>query len=95
MANLTSNDPKPAWFHENILIVRNNEAILDEVPFTVRGGETGYSASDGGFFTYRARFAEEQGKPIATMRLSKADYAVLVVSKDPKQTRSGAVRTSF
>jgi len=41
MPNLSPEDPEPAWFHENTLLVRNGEAILDKVPIVIRGARPG------------------------------------------------------
>lgn len=73
MPNLTPDDRDAAWFHENTLLIRNDEAILDKVPVTIRHGKKTYSASDGGFLTYRARFAKKDGhaKPIRRRILPK------------------------
>jgi hypothetical protein len=62
MPSLSPEDSDTAWFHENTLLVKNDEAILDEVPVTIRHGQKEYSASDGGFLTYRARFIVKDGK---------------------------------
>jgi hypothetical protein len=38
MGNLSPEDRDTKWFHENTLLIRNDEAILDEVPITIRHG---------------------------------------------------------
>lgn len=79
MPSLTPEDRDTAWFHENRLLIRSDEAILDMVPITIRHAQRGYSASDGGFFTYRAKFSREQARPVVALRLVQADYALIVV----------------
>jgi hypothetical protein len=74
LPNLTPEDPDTAWFHENRLVIRNDEAILDKVPITITNRNKVYSASDGGFLTYRARFTKKGGQDFITMRLFKSDY---------------------
>lgn len=61
-------------------MVRNNEAILDKVLLTIKRGKRSYSASDGGFLTYRAKFFEKDGNAFVAMRLFESDYAALPVS---------------
>jgi hypothetical protein len=82
MGNLTPENPSTEWFHENTLLIRNDEAILDMVPIWIRHGRKNYSASDGGFLTYRAKFIRKDEHPFVTVRLFQSDYAALVVPKD-------------
>jgi hypothetical protein len=86
MANLTPEDPDAAWFHENTLLVRNGEAILDEVPIVVQHGKKGYSASDGGFLTFRVKFLTEGGQNSAAMRLCESDYLMFPKGKHDEYT---------
>jgi hypothetical protein len=51
LPNISPDDPGAKWFHENTLLVRNNEAILDMAPVWFKGGKKFFSASDGGFLT--------------------------------------------
>ena len=74
-------DPKARWFHENRLLIRNDDAILDKVPVVVSHGKKGYSASDGGFFTYRARFSRKDGQIFVALRLCQSDYLVFPADK--------------
>jgi hypothetical protein len=46
-------EPNARWFHENTLVVRGTEVILDMNPVVFHNGKEAYSASDGGFLTYR------------------------------------------
>ena len=79
--NLTPEDPEATWFHENTFLVRSDEAILDKVPIMIRRGKKGYSASDGGFMTYRGKFARVEGKSLVSMRLCQSDYLVWQADK--------------
>ena len=74
LPNLTPEDPDTAWFHENRLVIRNDEAILDKVPITIRNRKKVYEAADGGFLTYRARFTKKDGQDLITRRLFESDY---------------------
>ena len=83
MPNISPDDPGAKWFHENTLFVKNNEAILDMVPMWIKGGKKFYSASDGGFLTYRARFFQRNGQDFVNLRLFQSDYIMIPVGKDP------------
>ena len=72
--SLSPDEPGVKWFHENTLVVRNNEAILDKIPFTVEHGKKSYSASDGGFTTYRGRFFQKDGQISVYLRMFESDY---------------------
>jgi len=84
--NLTPEDPEAAWFHENTLLIRNGEAILDKVPIVVRRGKKGYSASDGGFLTYRAKFTMVDGRSVVALRLCQSDYLIFPINKHDQYT---------
>jgi hypothetical protein len=76
MPNLTPEYPDASWFHENRLLIRNDEAILDKVPISIRHRKKVYSASDGGFLTYRAKFIIKDGQTFIELRLFQSDYIV-------------------
>jgi hypothetical protein len=76
MPSLTPEDPATAWFHENTLVIRNGEAILDKVPITMRHGSKTYQAADGGFLTYRARFIVKDGVNVVQLRLIDSMYII-------------------
>jgi hypothetical protein len=86
MTNLTPEEPSAAWFHENTLVIRNGEAILDKVPMVIQHGKKTYSASDGGFLTFRAKFLTESGQNSVAMRLCESDYLVFPVGKKDQYT---------
>lgn len=79
-------DPKATWFHENTLLIRNDDAILDKVPVVVSHGKKGYSASDGGFFTYRGRFSKKDGQVFVALRLCQSDYVLFPTDKHDQYT---------
>ena len=79
-------DPKAKWFHENRLLIRNDDAILDKVPVVVSHGKKGYSASDGGFFTYRGRFSKKDGQIFVALRLCQSDYVLFPADKHDQYT---------
>jgi hypothetical protein len=85
MPNISPDDPHASWFHENTLVVRNDEAILDEVPVVFHGGKKEYSASDGGFMTFRAKFVKKDGEPVVTLRMCQSDYIAVRVPVNPEE----------
>jgi hypothetical protein len=64
-------EPDAKWFHENTLLVRNDEAILDEVPVVINHGKKGYSASDGRFEFNGVKYAPAKVNKLALKRLLK------------------------
>jgi hypothetical protein len=66
--------PDELWYHENTIVVRAGELILDENPVGIREGKESYSASDGGFITYRGRFLAKKGRLYVSLRPFASDY---------------------
>jgi hypothetical protein len=66
--------PDALWYHENTILVRNGNFILDENPIILQDGKKGRSASDGGFITYRGRFLSKNGRLYASRRPFMSDY---------------------
>jgi hypothetical protein len=79
MDSLSPEEPSAKWYHENRLVLRDREAILDKTPIFFSRGEKQYSVSDGGFYTYRARFSELNGQVFVAVRLFQMDYAPLLI----------------
>ena len=82
MPSISPDDPEVKWFHENTLLVKNNEAVLDMVPVSIRRGEKSYSASDGGFLTFRGRFFQKDGQTFVELRLFQSEYIPIPVDRD-------------
>lgn len=83
MPNISPDEPDAKWFHQNTLLVRNDEAILDMDPVYFKRGQEFYSASDGGFLTYRGRFFKKDGQIFIELRLFESDYVGFPVGSDP------------
>lgn len=92
MTNLTPEERDTAWFHENTLLIRNDEAILDKIPISIHHGKKEYSASDGGFLTYRARLITKDGQSFVELRLFQSDYIIFRSRKD-RQDEYTKIRT--
>jgi hypothetical protein len=87
MPSLSPEDPDSKWFHENTLLVRNGEAILDKVPLTIRHGSKVYQAADGGFLTYRGRFIVKDGRSVLELRLMDSMYIIFRVDQHDQYTQ--------
>ena len=81
LPNLTPENEDVAWFRENTLLIRNGDVILDKAPITISKGVKTYSASDGGFLTYRGRFIIKDGKCFINLRLFQSGYIAFPVDK--------------
>ena len=79
MPSQNPHEPDAQWFHENTMVVRSGEFILDELPLQIRGGEKSYSASDGGFITYRGRFLTKNGRLYVSLRPFMSDYMIFPI----------------
>jgi hypothetical protein len=95
LPSLSPEDSDTTWFHENRLIIRNDEAILDKVPVTIRRGKKTYSASDGGFLTYRARFIKKGSDVSLSMRLFESMYILFPVGKNDQYTKITTLPVKF
>jgi len=67
-------EPDALWYHENALLVKNGNFVLDEIPISIQNGTRTQSASDGGFITYRGRFLAKNGRFYASRRPFMSDY---------------------
>ncbi len=76
MEEIKNYAPRQKWFHENSLLIRDNDVILDKVPLHVVKGKKQYSASDGGFITYRGQFFHKDGQVFISLRPFESDYII-------------------
>jgi hypothetical protein len=74
MQSENPHEPDALWYHENTVVARGGELILDENPVSIREGRKTYSASDGGFITYRGRFLTKTGRVYVSLRPFASDY---------------------
>jgi hypothetical protein len=66
--------PDALWYHENTIVLRNGELILDKDPIWIQNGNKGHSAADGGFVVYRGRFLSKNGRLYVALRPFASDY---------------------
>jgi len=76
MDEIKDYEPGKKWFHENSLLINDNGAVLDKVPLEIVKGRKQYSASDGGFITYRGRFFRRDGHLFVALRPFDSDYII-------------------
>jgi hypothetical protein len=71
----------------------NCRAITQHVRF--HRGKKKYSASDGGFMTFRAKFVKKEGKPVIMLRMCQSDYLGVTVPVNPyeRQNRYKEIKT--
>jgi hypothetical protein len=62
MEEIKDYEPGKKWFHENSLLIKNGEAVLDKTPVVIVKNKKIYSESDGGFITYRGRFFQNAAR---------------------------------
>jgi hypothetical protein len=76
--------PKEKWFHEVKVIIKNNSITVDKCPVSYDSlGKKGYSASDGGFLTYKGAITKVGDLFIAKTRLVDYDYIGFSVFEPP------------
>jgi hypothetical protein len=97
MEEIKKYEPGEKWFHEDRLLIRDGQAVLDKVPLRLLKGGKQYSHSDGGFITYRGRFFLRDQKLFISLRPFESMYIVFLrtcepyskVTVFPVQTTSG------
>ncbi|OGX82203.1 hypothetical protein [Hymenobacter coccineus] len=80
MKGYPAENPGDKWYHENIVYIRPDSLFLEGNPVVVhRNGDKGYSASDGGFYSYSGRIDTAGGGLTAQLRMFSHDYIGLPV----------------
>lgn len=81
--------PDELWYHENTIVVKAGELILDKNPVGICEGKKSYSASDGGFITYRGRFLAKKGRLYVSLRPFRSDYILFPIGPSSCEAYSG------
>ncbi len=76
--------PKDRWFHQNTLTIKGRDATLSKSPVSYNNGRKSYSASDGGFYTYRGAVNFSGGQWQLVLLLIGSDYVARPIDKDGK-----------
>jgi len=63
-----------SWFYENRLSIKNGVVRLAKSPETHNGKEVVYSASEGGFPTFRGRLVVRGRVTVAVLEIESCDY---------------------
>lgn len=75
MEGFPAENPGDKWYHENYMYIRPDSLFLEGNPVVVdQNGEKGYSASDGGFYSYSGRIDTAGGKFTAKLLMFEHDY---------------------
>jgi hypothetical protein len=84
MEGFPAENPGDKWYHENYMYIRPDSLFLEGNPVVVhKNGEKGYSASDGGFYSYSGRIDTAGGKFTAKLLMFAHDYiAAPLIIKD-------------
>ena len=79
--------PKERWYHVNILTIRGKAVQLEQSPVSCHGNEMSWSASDGGFFTYRGTVGGTPPKLVVTLVQAACDYCPVEIGGKPPAPR--------
>ncbi|TGE19321.1 hypothetical protein [Hymenobacter elongatus] len=75
--DITPDDTTDHWYHENRLTFRGDSAFLEQVPVVVKEQEKSYSASDGGFYSFRGKISQYRDSLVAHFLLVNHDYVLI------------------
>ena len=84
MPNISPDEPKARWFHQNTLTIKGDAATLSKSPVWFKNGKKFYSASDGGFYTYRGTVSIADGHWSVELLLTDSGYVGVPIGKDGK-----------
>lgn len=66
--------PQYKWYHLSELTFKGDSVFLEQSPVAIFKKDTVFSASDGGFYSYRGTFETYKGKTAASLTLINCDY---------------------
>jgi hypothetical protein len=99
MKGFPAEKPGDKWYHENYVYIRPDSLFLEGNPVIIRrNGEKGYSASDGGFYSYSGRIDTIKGKFIAKLLMFAHDYIsapITIKDKDTMAVKSLALEEAI
>ena len=85
--NLSPDQPKACWFHENTMTVTGEAIRVETSPMTQVGSKIMSSASDGGFYSYEGTQEDVGSKTVVRLRLMACDYCGINV-RDPLPSKT-------
>lgn len=71
--------PKYKWYHLSQMTFHGDSVFLEQSPVAIFKNDTIFSASDGGFYSYRGTIKTYKGKTVASLILSNCDYCPMQV----------------
>ena len=87
MIGMPPEKPGDKWYHENIVYIRPDSLYLKGNPIIVsQNGKKGYSASDGGFYSYKGRINTTNGSLKAQLLMFQHDYIGVPITIKDKDT---------
>lgn len=87
MESLSPENKAVHWYHQNDLIIKGNAVTLCKSPLTINKGVTEYSASDGGFYSYRGTVVSKNSKIYLRLLLFESDYAAVRLKVNPAMAK--------
>ena len=66
--------PQYKWYHLSELTFKGDSVFLEQSPVAIFKKDTIFSASDGGFYSYRGTLETYKAKIIASLALANCDY---------------------
>ncbi|MCW3097572.1 MAG: hypothetical protein JWL77_3190 [Chthonomonadaceae bacterium] len=75
--------PDAKWYHLNTLSLHEASVTIEEIPVWDRKGKRTYSASDGGFLTYKGRVELRPGGMVLHLKMTESDYVATGPGFDP------------
>jgi len=66
--------PQYKWYHLSELTFKGDSVFLEQSPIAISNKDTIFSASDGGFYSYRGTLEIYKGKSVASLILTNCDY---------------------
>jgi hypothetical protein len=87
MSSLSPGEPRTRWLHENTLTIKGDAVTLSKSPVCIKKGKKFYSASDGGFYTYRGTLNVAERHWRVEVLLTDSDYAAVPIGPDGKPLR--------
>ncbi|MCO5239285.1 MAG: hypothetical protein M9904_04460 [Chitinophagaceae bacterium] len=66
--------PRYKWYHLSELTFKGDSVFLEQSPVAIFKKDTIFSASDGGFYSYRGTLETYKGKTVASLTLTNCDY---------------------
>jgi len=69
-------NPKAKWYHENRLAICGNSVTIEKVPITIEDGKKCYSASDGGFYTFKGTIESTNDQLLLRLKLVDSCYVM-------------------